>query len=71
MFDHVKAYAKAYTAGAAVLIIGSLAIEIVDILAWMVSLAGITIPVKIQAALTHIITAVAGGGAAGLTKNAE
>jgi hypothetical protein len=69
MGDHVKKYAKAYTAGAVVLVVGSFGSDIMTILVWLASLANITVPATVQAALTHIITAFAGGGATALTPN--
>jgi hypothetical protein len=65
----MKTYAKAYVAGAVVLVVGAVAVDIVNVLTWLVSLAHITIPPAVQASLTHILTAVAGGGATALTPN--
>lgn len=71
MIDHFRRFAKAYSAGAAVLIIGPFAADIIVLVVWGLSLANITMPADVQAALAHIVTALAGGGAAAAISNSQ
>lgn len=71
MLDHFKKFAKAYSAGAAVLIVGPFAADIIVLVVWGLSLANITMPADVQVALAHIVTALAGGGAAAAISNSQ
>ena len=69
MIQHFQTYAKAYATGGALLAIGPFAGDITTILVWLMSLAHLTIPDVVQTSITHIITAITGGGVAGLVAN--
>ena len=69
MIQHFQTYAKMYATGGALLAIGPFAGDLTAILVWLVSFAHITVPDLVQTSMTHIITAVTGGGVAGAVTN--
>lgn len=71
MIDHFKKFAKAYSAGAAVLVVGPYAADIVVLIVWGLSLAHVTVSDAAQAALAHLLTGIASGGAAAVATNSQ
>ena len=71
MFEHLRIYAKAYSAGAGAFAAAPFAGDITNILVWILSLAHVpALPPAVQTSITNVITGLAAGLLAAFIPNA-